>query len=701
MIFINLGIVLGAYIGSRIHKELKHRYPHNPQPAPLDAPKTTAHAIEQNTAVVSLSEHKHHFRVSTAALMSTTVAYIFYPPLSLLNLGLITYTAAPMLDLARDNFRKEKNINNHGLSLAVTGLCVITGGYLAAAVQNWVYHLGCRMVEEGKENTKAHLTQAFIQHPEHIWVLKDGIEMQIPLDELCEGDIVMIKMGEFLPIDGFITRGSALIDQQSLTGEASPVERFVGDQVMAGSLLIGGTIEVKASHSGADSQAHQLNKLLEQTRDYKTDLQLKGEAWADNMAAPLLAVSGATALFFGLSPATALLFSAPTNTVRALLSLQTSTHLQWAAEQGILIKDGRVLEELPWIDTVLFDKTGTLTHTEPEVAQVVSCGDIHQTQLLRLAAAAEQHLQHPIATAIIKQAQAEKLELPEVDDSYYNIGFGIQVSIQGHAVHVGSQRFIQEVTDDYHLPSHINRLLHDSVGNTFIFIAVDKKLQGVIELYPRLREEVPQVLQQLRDRGLKHFAVVSGDQLAPTERLAHSLGIQRVFAEVLPQDKAALIRNLQQQGHRVCFIGDGVNDAIAMKQANVSVCLSSAAEITRNTAQIVLLNDELTHLRDSFDMAVHLQVRLSGNLLFWLGFGLSNAMLVPLAGLGPLQSSLLYAGGFAWGFKDAKKPGWLAQDRDQSQQTREEDIIEGRPMPSPVANGSSPYIDLTVEPLTI
>lgn len=674
MIFVNLSIMLGVYMGTRFYQDIKQRHQRVYRPAPLEAPRQAAPVA----ALQDKSAHQHHLRVSSATLLSTSVGYYLFPPISLLNLGLITYTSVPMLAQARQSLRQEKQIKNDSLSVIVTGLCVVTGNYFAATVQNWVYHLGSHLLEKNHQQSTAQLSQVFDSQVETVWIVRNGVEMSVPLSELSVGDILVVNTGEWIPVDGVIEKGRALIDQQMMTGEARPLERHIGQTVLAETLVIGGSIEIRASHSGADSQARQLHKLLEQTRDYKTELQLKGEQWSDAMAKPLLLVSAGSGLLLGVSPAIALLFSAPTNTVRALLSLQTATHVQWATEHGILIKDGRALEQLPWIDTLLFDKTGTLTQTQPEVARIVTCGDLSQTQLLRMAATAEQHLQHPIANAIVSHAHSLNLQLPEIDDSYYEIGFGIQVSIQGRQVHVGSQRFIQDVIGEYRLPSVIDRLLHDNSGHSFVFVAFEKRLQGVIELFPHLRPEVPLVLEQLRHRGLTNLAVVSGDQLAPTERLAHSLGIKKVFAECLPQDKAALIRNLQQQGHRVCFVGDGINDALAMKQANVSVCLSSASDISRSTAHIVLLNDELTHLRDAFDMATHLQIRLSTSLAAWLGFGAMNALLVPF-GINPQTSSVLYAVAFGVGFKNAQQAGWLDNPQRNAKDAKADknDVIEG------------------------
>lgn len=657
MIFLApLGIIFGVYLSTtllrRNQKAVFHRLQENKQAKVLKPPDT-----EQDDSAWILAEHQHHFKVSSVALVTTSLGSFLYPPLGLLSLGLITYSAVPMLNHAAHSLYNERKIKNDSFSAIVSILCVGTGNFFAASVQNWIYHLGSRLVGESKQHSTQLTTEAFARKPDRVWVLENSVEIQIPLHKLRQGDVVIVRTCEVIPVDGVIEEGAALLDQQVLTGEICPVERTIGDDVMASSLVVNGRLWIRTKQSGEETQAHKLHELLHQTTDFKTDLQLKGEAWSDRVSLPLLVVSAVTLPLAGVAPATALLFSAPTNTVRALLSLQTSTHMQWAAEQGIFIKDGRVLEELPFIDMVLFDKTGTLTQSKPEVGQIICCG-LDSMTLLTYAAAAEQHLQHPIAIAIVDKAAELGLSLPEVWDSHFVVGRGIQVTIGGREVHVGSQRFVQEISSELHLPFEIEHVMRMTEGHSFVFIAVERKIRGAIELYPRLRPEVPQVINELRERGMHSLAVVSGDQAAPTERLANSLGIA-AFSQILPHEKAALIENLQRQGHKVCFVGDGVNDALAMKQANVSICMASGADITSEVAQIVLVNDDLSHLRDVFDMAIHLQIRLGGSLAFWTGFGLFNAISVPLFSFGPLESSLLYGLAFGMGFKHAKSPGWL------------------------------------------
>lgn len=656
---VQLGIVVGVYLGTRLWRYLR-RAPATPAPS---AATPQPLAVEDDQSVEQLvAFHGHHFQLSAFTIASTSLGSWLYPPMGLFNLGLLTYNSVPMLDAATHSLGRQRRVRFDSYSALISLLCLASGNYFAAAIHNTGFHLGCRMVQTSKQQSRRQLREVFAGQPDNVWILRENTEIELPLSEVQVGDRVMVHTGELIPVDGKIHAGRGLVDQQNLTGEAQPQEKFEGDTVLATTLLLGGQLVVTATRSGADSKAHRLNEILQHTEEFKTNLQLRGEQWSDRATLPLLITSGVMWPVAGLGTATALLFSAPINTVRSLLSLQTSSHMQWAAERGIFIKDGRVLEEMLRVDTILFDKTGTLTEPQPTVERLIPCASLAAEPLLAYAAAAEQHLHHPIASALLAAAEERDLLLPPIRDSRYDMGMGVSVSIGSRRVQVGSARFIQDISGDPQLPRVISEAMAGAEGSTFILVAVDGRIQGAIELTPRLRPDVIPMLQALRLRGLHRLGVVSGDRQAPTARLARELGLDAVYAEMLPQEKAGLIRRLQAQGHRVCFVGDGLNDAIAMKQANVSICPGGAVDLTRDTAQIVLLNDRLESLPEALDMAAHLHLRLAASLGFWIGFGAFNALCVPLLQFGPAQSSLLYGGAFGMGFHRARSPGLLAKE---------------------------------------
>lgn len=586
----------------------------------------------------------HFATVGGASSLIISTAYICCYPITLLAVATLSYTALPMLQRTKRSFQQNKQISNHGYSLLVIVLLLGAGNYLAATISSIIYHVSEHIIGLSRRESERLIRDVYRQASEYVWIRDhQGIERRIELGRLRSGDTVMVGAGEVVPVDGWVINGDALIDQQALTGEAQPSERHAGDRVMAATIVLGGRLSIRSESSGKDNSLNQLNQLLDRTESYKTRLQMKGEAWSNRMVYPVIAASTLVIPFAGTASAFSLLFSVPMNTIRSMLSLQTLTHMRRTGENGALIKDGRVLEELPRIDTVLFDKTGTLTQTRPKVDAIIACGGFDCDSLLAYAATAEQRLEHPIAKAIVDKAREQGIDVLGIHHGHYDMGLGVAVDIEGHRVHVGSARFVRRHTGGSLPPAKIARAMRQSTGNSFVLVAVDRRVEGMIELSPRLRPEVPALIEALKKRGFRELAIVSGDQEPPTRRLASHLGIDRVYADVRPQEKAGIIRRMQERGQHVCFVGDGINDAIALKQANVSVSLHNASSIAGEMAQIVMIRDSLEPLDGLFDMAKGLQKKLGHDLRFWLGFGATNALAVPLLGFGPVQSSLLYA----------------------------------------------------------
>jgi Cu2+-exporting ATPase len=312
--------------------------------------------------------------------------------------------------------------------------------------------------------------------------------------------------------------------------------------------------------------------------------------------------------------------------------------LALCASKGILVKDGRALEQMNRVDTVLFDKTGTLTRERPEVGRVFACEGFLEVQVLAYAAAAERKFHHPIALAILHRAEELGLALPATDDTRYQVGYGITVHIDGRAVRVGSRRFIEaegvaivpavrDALDEAHLE-----------GNTMVLVGVDDRVAGAIELRAAIRPEVGAIIQGLRERGITHIAIISGDHEAPTRKLARSLGMDRYFAQVLPADKADYVARLQEEGRKVCFVGDGINDSIALKKADVSISLRGASSIATDTAHVVFLEGGLSRLCDLRDVARELDRNVNRSWSMIVAPNLTNVVGVFTMGFGIMTS---------------------------------------------------------------
>jgi P-type E1-E2 ATPase len=328
--------------------------------------------------------------------------------------------------------------------------------------------------------------------------------------------------------------------------------------------------------------------------------------------------------------------------------------LAMCSQRGVLVKDGRALDLLCEIDTVLFDKTGTLTRERPEVGRIVAANGHKTLEILRYAAAAEQRFHHPIALAILQKAAEAGLDVPRIDSAQYRVGHGISVGVEGHTIRVGSRRFM-ELEGILLTPEAVTALdKSDREGHSMVMVAVDDALGGALELRASVRPEVPEIITGLRARGIKYIAIISGDRDAPTRKLAAELGIDRYFAQVLPTEKADYVEKLQQEGRKVCFVGDGINDAIALKKANVSISLRGATSIATDTAHVVFMEPGLGKLCELRDIAFDLQrnVRISWGLIvapnilciagvFTLGFGIAASVLTNnVAALGALVNGV-------------------------------------------------------------
>ncbi len=339
-------------------------------------------------------------------------------------------------------------------------------------------------------------------------------------------------------------------------------------------------------------------------------------------------------------------------------SLGTLNHLNLAAHKGILVKDGRAIEYLTEVDTVLFDKTGTLTQEEPEVGQVIICDNYGKAEVLRYAAAAEYKLAHPIAKAILKKAKASNLTLPDIEDAQYQMGYGITVTLENRLIRVGSIRFM--TMERIAIPEAMaEAIAHShSEGHSLVMVAINDRLVGAIEMQASVRPEAKLIIEGLRQRGIKHIAIVSGDHKQPTQKLAEELNLDSYFHDILPEKKADIVEQLQKQGRSVCFVGDGINDAIALTKANVSISLGGAASIATDMAQVVLMDGSLSRLCDLFDISKSLDVNLRRSFLsvivpsvinltgiFLLHFGLLSVILIANAanavGVGNAISPLL------------------------------------------------------------
>jgi heavy metal translocating P-type ATPase len=581
-----------------------------------------------------------HLPVCTASLPLAATAQFVAGPLLPAAAALYAYTSIPTFKEARRVFVEDKRIGVDALDAVVMVGCLGTMSIFPGAVCCWCLSFGRFLVKKSRDSSQKLLVNAFGKQPRYVWLCRGGTEVQVSADKLAMGDVIVVHTGEVVPVDGHVIEGMALVDQHALTGESTPAEKGTGDRVFASTLLVAGEIKVTVEMSGSETASAKISQILSDTAGYKMSSQHKGERLADKAVLPTLGVGALGMAMLGPMGAVAVLNSDLGTGIRMAVPLAMLSSLTLCASKGILVKDGRALEMMNQIDTVLFDKTGTLTRERPEVGRIVTAHGFSSERILGFAAAAERKFHHPIALAILQKADEIGLALPPTDETQYKVGYGITVRIDGHIVRVGSKRFLESEGIEMPVPVLAALDIAHLEGHTMVMVGVDDQLGGAIELEAAVRPEVRGIIRGLRERGIKHIAIISGDHEAPTRKLAESLGMDRYFAQVLPADKAEYVAKLQAEGCKVCFVGDGINDSIALKKADVSISLRGASSIATDTAHIVFLEGGLSKLCDLRDIGRDLDRNVNRSWSMIVAPNLTNVVGVFTMGFGIMSSVL-------------------------------------------------------------
>ena len=597
----------------------------------------------QQTDKAEEKEVEKNLQASTA-MIGLAAAGLILPPLNLLALGGILWISLPIYKTTYQTLVKERKVDAFVVeTIALTGI-LATGHLVLSAIGEAVYYASRKLLLKSENRSARQLANLFEAQPKQVWLVRGETEIEIPLDQLSKGDIVSIHAGETVPVDGHIVKGYALIGQQALTGESQPAEKSIGDACFASTLVLEGNIQAKVEKTGSETMIAQVESLLNQTASLKIEMVNRGRKTADEAAPSLLTVSAASIPLRGIKTGSALVNTSFGFILELTSPMVALNFLSIASQEGILVKDGRSLELLHKIDAVVFDKTGILTLTQPHVGRIYAFTGISENELLACAAAAEYRQTHPIALAIIQEAKERRLDLPLIDEAKYEIGYGIKVTLKGEKIHVGSARFMgMEGIAVSEAAGALAEEAHHQ-GYSLIYVAVGQELRGVIELHPTIRPEAKAIVEELKSLN-KTCYILSGDHEQPTRHLAWQVGIEHYFAEVLPEEKARFINLLQEQSNTVCFIGDGINDAAALKKADVSISIRGASTIATDTAQIVLMGENLEQLPllftlgEQYNQYMKTNMRASvvpaafaaGGILF-LHFGITAAIIANLLG---------------------------------------------------------------------
>lgn len=544
------------------------------------------------------------FLISITSLLFSTIGAAGSLPFYLLGGIFLTVLTVPLCIIGLKDLLHGK-ININVLYLVVMGGMVVTGNFWVGNFSMFIYALSEKLTLFATDTSQKELIDVFQIHPDFVFVVSDGVEIRQPFDALQIDDIVAVHAGEMIPADGTVVAGMATVDQHVLTGEAQPIEKETGLPVFATTILLSGWLHIRVEKAGSDTIVAKIGQILNDTTDFKSTTQMRSQELSDRTVLPTLILGAVSIPIVGVNGALAVVSAHFKAKMNATAPLSALNYFKAASKQGILFKDGRSLDLLYSVDTIVFDKTGTLTQDEPEVKQLHSFAPNYDEQtILQVAASAEIKQTHPIAKAILRTARQQALDLLQLDEAEYKIGYGLQVVIDRQLIRVGSVRFME--MEQLPITAEIAQRVKScsEQAHTLVLVAIDQMIVGGIELAAALRPEARQVVQQLRQLPqVKAMYIISGDNETPTRQLAQELGIDHYFAETLPQHKAELIDQLQREGKQICYVGDGINDSIALRKAQVSVSLRGASTVAMDTAQIVLMEGNLQQLPTLFTIA--------------------------------------------------------------------------------------------------
>jgi P-type Cu+ transporter len=467
-------------------------------------------------------------------------------------------------------------------------------------------------------------------------IIRNSQEMEVPIEEVIVGDIVMVRPGEKIPVDGTIIEGYSGVDEKVITGESIPVEKKVGDQVVGATINKTGMLKFRATKVGKDTVLAQIINLVEEALTSKAPVQRIADVAAGYFVPVIIITASLSALAWYFIVGESFIFALTVFIAVVVvacpcaLGLATPTAIMVGvgkgAENGILIKSGEALEAAHKLKTVVFDKTGTLTKGEPEVTDIYPNKAFSEEQLLQLAAIAEKNSEHPLGEAILKKAKEKDLKVE--DPELFNAlpGYGVEVTYRNGTILLGNRKLMEANNLEINnLEAKMTKL--EESGKTVMLIAVNGQIAGLIAVADTLKKNSAEAVAKLKEMGLE-VIMISGDNQRTANAIASQIGVSRVFAEVLPSEKASEIKRLQAENKVVAMVGDGINDAPALAQANIGIAVGSGTDVAMETGDIVLIKNDLRDVITAIQLSRATMRKIRQN-LFWAFF--YNVALIPLA----------------------------------------------------------------------
>lgn len=583
--------------------------------------------------------------------ISESVRYFFPFMLAILAAPVLFYSAHPINHLAWTGI-KNKTIRME--TLLATG---IWAAYIYSIIQAFrgdihVYFdtaaaivtlvlLGKLMEKGAKERTTRSISMLYRLMPKKVRLFVDNTEKFVAIDALKLGDIFLVKAGERIPADGIVVEGESHTDESLLTGESNPISKKIGSSVVSGSLNTGNVLQIRATKVGQDTTLSQIIKLVENAVSSRSNLERTVDKVSRIFVPSVILVAavtfgilwgfGLTTLDEGLMRAITILVIACPCALGLATPLAITAAVGTSSQNGILVSDSSVLEKVRNIDVVIFDKTGTITEGKFDLIDVelVNKNEDFEKDFLPLIASIEQFSEHPLGSAVVRFAETKNIELFETKDVEILKGLGISGKVVGKVTFVGNQKLVSEKSIDKHLENKAHEW--ENIGKTVAFFGIENEVKGIISFGDVVKNDAKEVVSQLKNRDIKTM-IVSGDSVATTQFVANQVGVDEFKAGALPIDKTNAITELQQQGLSVAMIGDGINDAPALAQADLGIAMGSGTDIAMKAADIVLMSNNLEKILTVFDLSQK-TFRVVRQNLFWAFFYNTMGMSLAITGI--------------------------------------------------------------------
>ena len=538
----------------------------------------------------------------------------------------------------------------HGkLSVAVLDATAVTvslvrGDFSTAGSVMFMLRLGEILEEWTHKKSVADLAGAMSLNVDKVWLQVGGTEVLTPVSDVQEGDLVVVRTGGMIPLDGKVVSGEAMVNQSSMTGESMPVVKRVGSYVYAGTVAEEGECVICVDKASGGGRYDRIVRMIEESEKLKSTAEDKAARLADRLVPYTLGGTALTYLFTrNITKTLAVLMVDFSCALKLAIPIAVLSAMRESSGHHISVKGGRFLEAVARADTIVFDKTGTLTHATPTVAQVVPFGGRKEAEMLRLAACLEEHYPHSIANAVVEEAKKRGLSHEEYHSQVqYVVAHGISSMVEGKKVLIGSAHFVFE-DEGCHVPvGEEDKFAALPAEYSHLYLCIAGELAAVICIHDPLRREARAAVAALHECGFTNVVMMTGDNRKTAEAVAAEVGVDAVYAEVLPEGKAAFIHQQREKGHTVIMVGDGVNDSPALSEADAGIAISTGAAIAREIADITIASEDLFALVTLRRLGEGLMRRIHRNYRFIVGFNFSLIVLGVAGILPPTTSALLH-----------------------------------------------------------